>query len=36
MAITKTDVKIATITGVILAVAVLVIRATTKGIERKG
>jgi len=35
MAIEERDVKIATISGLVLAVAILVIRATTKGIETK-
>ena len=36
MAISEADVKIAAISGLVLAAAVLVIRATTKKIERKG
>ena len=36
MAIESKDVKIAAISGVVLALAIFVIRAATKGIERKG
>lgn len=36
MAVTKTDVKIALITGVVFSIATLVIIQATKGIERRG
>ncbi len=36
MAVESKDVKIAVISGLVLSVAILVIRAATKGIERKG
>jgi len=35
MKVTESDVKVAIISGAVLAIAILVIRVTTKGIETK-